>query len=134
MSAEIFQQNKNILNTPDDTTTVLPSEIYYSSSRQLSTESFVFQSRIYNQRFECGTIKQKEEDSKNRQTQKYKTSIDRSLKKNFFINFKDGENIYLTERQIQKSKTFQKKSINQKILNKLSNIDNDILLTNDKSY
>ena len=65
----------------------------------------------------------------NRQTQKYKTSIDRSLKKNFFINFKDGENIYLTERQIQKSKTFQKKSINQKILNKLSNIANDILLT-----
>ena len=64
MPAEIFQQNKKVLNTPDDTTTVLPSEIYYSSSRQLSTESFVFQSRIYNQRFECGTIKQKEEDSK----------------------------------------------------------------------
>ena len=30
---------------------------------------------------------------------------------------------------LEKSKTFQKKSINQKILNKLSNIDNDILLT-----
>lgn len=109
MSAEIFQQNKKVLNTPDDTTTVLPSEIYYSSSRQLSTESIVFQSLIYNQRFECGTIKQKEEDSKNRQTQKYKTLIDRSLKKNFFINFKDGENIYLTERQIQKIKNFSKK-------------------------
>ena len=68
MSAEIFQHNKKVLNTPDDTTTVLPSEIYYSSSRQLSTEAFDFHSRIDSQDVEGGNIKHKEGNSLNRQT------------------------------------------------------------------
>lgn len=96
MSAEIFQHNKKVLNIPDDTTTVLPSEIYYSSSRQLSTESFAFHSRIDSQDFECGTFKQKEGNSLNRQTQKYRTLIDRSLKKKLFHQFQSSRK-YLSD-------------------------------------